>query len=86
MFVDNECRAMLDNIPKKYAIRFSTRMFSPSTGDAFLEFLRAIESSADEAHVAEVRTVYGEDWPRPFLAMYEVQRRMIKWREEQAGK
>jgi hypothetical protein len=76
MFIDNECRAMLEDIPKRHSVGFSARMFSPDTGDAFLEFLRAIESSADEAHIAEVRSVYGQNWPRPFLAMYEVQRRM----------
>ena len=85
MLVDNECRAMLENIPKKHAIGFSTRMFSPDTGDVFLEFLRAIESSADQAHVTEVRSVYGENWPRPFVAMYEVQRRMDERRGKHDG-
>jgi hypothetical protein len=76
MFIDNECRAMLENIPKKHAVPYSTRVFSLREGDTFLEYLRNIEESADKQILADVREVYGEDWPTPFLTMYEVEREM----------
>jgi hypothetical protein len=82
MFVDNECRIMIESIPKRHALGFATRIFSQDTRDVFLEFLRAIESSADAAHLEEVRSVYGDNWPRPFHAMYDVQRQM----DERRGK
>ena len=76
MLVDNECRAMLANIPKAHALGYPTRVFSPATGTEFLDYLRLIESDAPREHLAEVRAVYGDDWSAPFLNMYEVEREM----------
>jgi hypothetical protein len=33
------------------------------------------EEQADQAEMAEVREVYGENWPTPYLTMYEDERR-----------
>jgi hypothetical protein len=76
MLVDNECRAMLANIPKAHALGYPTTVFSPAMGTEFLDYLRAIESQAPPEHLAEVHSVYGDSWPTPFLNMYEVEREM----------
>lgn len=76
MFVDNECRALLQNIPQKYALGYATKVFSLRDGDAFVEYLKNIETTADPQILQDVREVYGDDWPTPFLAMYEVEREM----------
>lgn len=76
MFIDNECRAMLENVPKKHAIPYATEIFSLRDGEALLEYLKRIEDHADKQILAEVREVYGDDWPTPFLTMYEVEREM----------
>lgn len=76
MFIDNECLSLLENIPKRYAIDYPARLFSPRSGDAFLDYLKNIEATADPQILEDVREVYGDDWPTPFLTMYEVEREM----------
>jgi hypothetical protein len=76
MFIDNECRGLLSNIPKKYALGYTTRIFSRSNGDEFLDYIKSIEAAADPTILREVRAVYGDDWLIPFLRMYEVEREM----------
>lgn len=84
MFIDNECRAMLENVPKKHAIPYATEIFSLRDGEAFLEYLKRIEDGADKQILADVREVYGDDWPTPFLKMYEVEREMEARRQRDA--
>jgi hypothetical protein len=83
MFIDNECRAMLENIPKRHALAFPARIFSPRDGDTFLAYLKEVEENADKQILQDVRDVYGDDWPRPFLTMFEVEREMDARRQQQ---
>jgi PAS domain-containing protein len=76
MFIDNECRGLPQNIPKKHALGYSTRVFSLKTGERFIEYLRKLEENSDSAVLSSVREVYGPDWPRPFLRMYDVDREL----------
>jgi hypothetical protein len=71
MLVDNECRALLGNIPQRYALGYPTKLFSRNNGEEFLAYLKQIEAEADPGVFASVREVYGNDWPRPYLTMYE---------------
>ena len=84
MFIDNECRAMLENIPNKHALAFPARVFSLRDGDAFLAYLSDIEEAADKQVLQDVREVYGDDWPTPFLNMYEVERAMEAKRQRKS--
>ena len=74
MLVDNRVRAMVQSLPRPYALHYSCRLFSKSNGREFLAYLRSIEQGADPFVLALVRQVYGEDWPKPFLSMYDVER------------
>lgn len=74
MLIDNKCRALLEDIPGKYALPYATRVFSRSNGEQFLEFIKDIEHAADPVPLKLVHGVYGEDWPTPFLTMYERER------------
>jgi hypothetical protein len=76
MFIDNECRGLLSNVPKKYALGYTTRIFSRGNGDEFLDYIKSIEAAADPTILREVRAVYGDDWPTPFLRIYEAEREM----------
>jgi hypothetical protein len=78
MLVDNRVRAMLKSLPKRYALHYLCRVFSRSNGDEFLSYLRDLEHDADPLVLALVRDVYGPQWPKPFLEMYEVERRLGK--------
>ena len=79
MFIDNECRSLLENTPRKYALDFPTRVFSQNIGDKFIKYLQDIEANADPTLLKEVHQVYGE--PTPFFTMYEVERQMNRSRE-----
>lgn len=78
MLIDNRVRAMLTSLPKRHALDYPCRVFSRNNGDEFLAYLGSIEQEADPLILSLVRQVYGQDWPRPFLTMYDVERRRAK--------
>jgi hypothetical protein len=59
MFVDSECHGLIGNLPKAYRPRDACQVFSATNKEAFLKYLRKIESTAPEAHLEKVREVYG---------------------------
>jgi hypothetical protein len=75
MFIDNECRGLLSNIPQKHALGYPTRVFSPNNKADFIDYLREIENQADPRILKCVKDVYGPDWGKPYLTMYEERRR-----------
>lgn len=75
MLIDNRVRAMLTTLPKRHGLDYPCRVFSRNNGDDFLAYLRSIEQEADPLILSLVHHVYGQDWPRPFLTMYDVERR-----------
>jgi hypothetical protein len=74
MLIDSKCLALLEDIPQRYAVTYFTRMFSPRTGQAFLEYLRGLERDAKPELLTEVENVYGASWFTPLLNMYDVER------------
>lgn len=78
MLVDNRVRAMLMSLPKRHVLDYPCRVFSKSNGNEFLAYLQDIERDADPLIMALVRDVYGQEWPKPFLEMYEVERRRVQ--------
>ena len=74
MLVDDKCRALLEDIPARHALDFQTQVFSKSNGTDFLAYLATLETEADPAVLSCVREVYGDDWPQPYLSMYEDER------------
>lgn len=65
MFMDNECRALLKDIPKKYALPYPCKVFSLNTGTEFIRYLREIRDSVSPDHLAIVEEVYGPDPLKP---------------------
>lgn len=60
MFVDNECRTLLGENPIPARLGYATtRLFSHSNKNEFLEYLHEIEASASPEHLALVDAVYG---------------------------
>lgn len=78
ILIDNRVRAMLTSLPKRHALDYPCRVFSRNNGGDFLAYLRSIEQEADPLILSLVHQVYGQDWPRPFLTMYDVERRRAK--------
>jgi hypothetical protein len=60
MLVDRECHGLLKNIPAGYRPDYPCRVFSASTREEFLAYLRDIERSVPEEHMTKVREVYGD--------------------------
>jgi hypothetical protein len=81
MLVDNECAAILGNIPKRFALGYDAKVFSPTKKAEFLDYLRQIEADADQEVIEAVSEVYGDKWLTPFREMYRVERQ----RREQDG-
>ena len=75
MFVDNECRALWQDIPRDFKLPFPCVLFSPNTGDEFLQYLKAIRNSATPDHLKIVAEIYGPDPLKPPQSIYGVGKR-----------
>jgi len=74
MLVDNETRALLDNIPNAHALPFKTRLFSYSNGHELIAYCHELEQAAPPDIIQSVRDLYGDDWLLPYVSMYEQRR------------
>jgi hypothetical protein len=72
MFVDNKCKALLDDIPRVHALPYACKVFSPNTGEGFLRFLTKIRDSVTPAHLKLIEEVYGPDPMKPQGGIYGV--------------
>ena len=75
MFVDNECRALLQDIPKSHKLPYPCRVFCPNTGAEFIRYLSEIRDSATPDHLRLVEEVYGPDPLKPPTSIHGVGRR-----------
>jgi hypothetical protein len=74
MFMDNECRALLQDIPKNRALPYRCRVFSPNIGEEFIRYLRDIRDSATPDHLKVIEEVYGPDPMKPQSGIHGVGR------------
>lgn len=72
MFIDKECRRLLIHNEAIPIYDLSNRVFSLDNRGEFMNYLNCIEKDMPKEHADLVHRVYGEDWPKPFLEMYEV--------------
>ena len=72
MFVDNECRALLKDIPKTHALPYPCRVFSKNTGSDFIQYLTEIRNSVTPKHLRLVEEVYGPNPLKPQSGIYGV--------------
>jgi hypothetical protein len=75
MFVDNECSALLHDIPKSHKLPYPCRVFCKNTGADFIRYLTEIRDSATPAHLAILEEVYGPDPLKPPKSIYGVGKR-----------
>lgn len=75
MFIDNECRALWQDIPRDYKLPYPCALFSPNVGDKFLAYLRGIRDAATPEHLKIVSEIYGPDPLKPPQSIYGVGRR-----------
>ncbi len=72
MFMDNECRALLQDIPKSHALPYRCRVFSPKTGTDFIRYLTEIRDSVTPEHLKLIEEVYGPDPFEPYSGIHGV--------------
>jgi len=65
IFVDNKCRALLQDIPREHRLPFSCDVFSLNTGVEFIRYLQQIRDSASADHLRLLEEVYGPDPLKP---------------------
>ncbi len=70
MLIDNECRALLSDIPKDHKPVFGAKVFSLNIKEEFLQYLKDIRNEASAEHLQLVEEVYGKDWLTPYRTMY----------------
>jgi len=73
MFIDNECRRLLNQGIAKLGYKLNTRIFSQDNKDDYLNYLDEIEKSVSEKHLKRVREVYGEKWLTPYVDMFSAE-------------
>lgn len=60
MFMDNGCRAILQDIPQSHRPEGVDRVYSMNRKIEFLDYLRTVHASASSEHLELVKQVYGE--------------------------
>jgi hypothetical protein len=70
MFIDNKCRALLSDIPQTHRLPYSARIFSPSLGNEFLQYLKEIKEACAPSDIRLVEEVYGPEWKEPYLNIF----------------
>lgn len=75
MFVDDECRALWQDIPRDHKLPYRCVLFSQNTGEKFLQYLKAIRDSATPEHLKTVSEIYGPDPLKPPQSIYGVGKR-----------
>ncbi len=61
MFMDNECRSLLLNVPLALRPPETSRVYSLNSRAEFLEYLRSLRANLTPEHIQALRDVYGED-------------------------
>jgi hypothetical protein len=61
MFMDNECRSLLLNVPLALRPPEASRVYSLNNSAEFLEYLRSLRADLTPEHIQALRDVYGED-------------------------
>lgn len=70
MFIDNECRRLLNNGLTQTKVKLKSKIFSQDNKDEFLNYLDEIEKSVSKAHLKKVKEVYGDKWLTPYVEMF----------------
>jgi hypothetical protein len=60
MFLDNECRSVMRNVPVKVRPADAAKLYSMQAKAEFLAFLRGIRDSITAEQVQAIREVYGD--------------------------
>jgi hypothetical protein len=70
MFIDNKCRALLQDIPQEHALPYKTQVFSPNTGEDFIGYLNTLREQCCQDHVRMVDELYGAQSLKPYTAVF----------------
>jgi hypothetical protein len=75
IFVDNECRRLLNQGIKETGYKLKTKVFSQDNKDEFLLYLDEIEKSVNKKHLEKVKEVYGDKWLTPYVEMFSIEKK-----------
>jgi hypothetical protein len=68
MLIDKEMRGLLELGPVRERLGFETKVFSPQTLDAFVEYLASVEPEGPQNVTQLARSIYGE--PEPYVTIF----------------
>ncbi len=72
MFVDKECHTFLTEEPLNSELNYNTKIFSVNNKVEFCEYLDSIRKNTSKEHFKIVNDVYGTDWDKSFVEMYNI--------------
>jgi hypothetical protein len=72
MFVDNKCRALLQDILRDCSLPYTCKVFSLKTGADFIRYLTDIRDSVTPDHLRLVEEVYGPEPMKPQSGIHGV--------------
>jgi hypothetical protein len=71
MFVDNECRGLLQRKEARKILGPQNNIYSSSNKEEFMEYLKQIRKSATKEHLKAVEEVYGQGYEKPFNEIFK---------------
>ncbi len=74
MFVDNECRRLLNAGLKESKYKLKTKIFSQDNKEEFLAYLDEIEKLTSKSHLNKLKEVYGDKWLKPYVEIFDTEK------------
>lgn len=71
MFIDDEQANYIAELTKQKKMNYKCKIFSTRTREDFIQYLSEIEASIPKSHFDLVDRLYGPNWTRPYLTMFE---------------
>ncbi len=84
LLIDNQMRSLLEFGPVRDRLGFDTRVYSPKTLDALIDYLDSIEQEAPEGVVELATRVYGE--PEPYVTIFHDPRYRLGARRDEVAR
>jgi hypothetical protein len=71
MFIDDEQANYIAELTKQKKFNYKCRVFSTRTKEDFIQYLSELEAKIPKSHFELVGRLYGPNWTKPYLTMFE---------------
>lgn len=71
LFIDNPFREIIKQGDRNLKLGIYNKFYSANNFDEFFQYLDEIEHNTPTSHFEIVKEIYGEEWGKPYISMYE---------------